>query len=157
LLVLEEEGGDHFFGEPALKLDDLMHVDFSGQGVISLLDATRLASRSPRVYATFLLWLLSELFEQLPEAGEAEKLKLVFFSTRPTCSSARPPGRGKSAERQLFSAAVQALFKSAPGHGRSAAQKCGALHRQPDRPPDRAWHTRFHFRRTPLTAGKVVS
>jgi DNA helicase HerA-like ATPase len=79
LLVLEEEGGDHFFGEPALKLDDLMHVDFSGRGVISVLDATRLASRSPRVYATFLLWLLSELFEQLPETGEAEKPKLVFF------------------------------------------------------------------------------
>ncbi|PUD98320.1 MAG: ATP-binding protein, partial [Candidatus Sedimenticola endophacoides] len=79
LLVLEEQGGDHFFGEPALQLQDLMQVDFSGNGVISLLDATRLASRSPRLYTAFLLWILSELFEQLPEQGDAEKPRLVFF------------------------------------------------------------------------------
>lgn len=79
LLVLGEQGGDVFFGEPALQLNDLMHVDFSGRGVISILDATRLASQSPRIYATFLLWLLSELFEQLPEVGDADKPKLVFF------------------------------------------------------------------------------
>jgi len=79
LLVLEEQGGDVFFGEPALALADLMHVDFSGNGVISLLDATSLMSRSPKIYATFLLWLLSELFEQLPEVGDAERPKMVFF------------------------------------------------------------------------------
>lgn len=79
LLVLEEQGGDVFFGEPALALADLMHVDFSGNGVISLLDATSLMSRSPKIYATFLLWLLAELFEQLPEVGDLSLPKMVFF------------------------------------------------------------------------------
>lgn len=79
LLVLEEQGGNLFFGEPALQLNDLLHVDFSGRGVISILDSTRLVAQSPRIYATFLLWLLSELFEQLPEAGDADKPRLVFF------------------------------------------------------------------------------
>ncbi|HHJ38480.1 MAG: ATP-binding protein [Methylothermaceae bacteria B42] len=79
LLVLEEQGAEGFFGEPALQLDDLMHVDFSGQGVISILDATELIQRSPRLYAAFLLWLLSELFENLPEVGDQEKPKLVLF------------------------------------------------------------------------------
>ncbi len=79
LLVLEEQGGNLFFGEPALQLSDLLHVDFSGRGVINILDATRLAAQSPRIYATFLLWLLAELFEQLPEAGDADKPRLVFF------------------------------------------------------------------------------
>jgi uncharacterized protein len=78
LLVLEQQGAEHFFGEPALKLDDLMQVDFSGNGVVSVLDATQLLPK-PRLYATFLLWLLSELFEQLPEVGDVEKPKLVFF------------------------------------------------------------------------------
>lgn len=79
LLVLEEQGADRFFGEPALQLKDLMHCDFSGRGVISLLDASTLIHRSPRVYAAFLLWLLAELFEQLPEAGDADLPKLVLF------------------------------------------------------------------------------
>lgn len=79
LLVLEEQGGDSFFGEPALELRDLMQVDFSGNGVISLLDATRLAAESPRLYSAFLLWILSELFEQLPEQGDTDKPKMVFF------------------------------------------------------------------------------
>lgn len=79
LLVLEEQGAEHFFGEPALELRDLMQTDFSGNGVISLLDATRLASESPRLYTAFLLWILSELFEQLPEQGDADKPKMVFF------------------------------------------------------------------------------
>jgi DNA helicase HerA-like ATPase len=79
LLVLEEQGGDVFFGEPALTLADLMHVDFSGNGVVSLLDATGLMSRSPKIYATFLLWLMSELFEQLPEVGDLDRPKMVFF------------------------------------------------------------------------------
>jgi hypothetical protein len=79
LLVLEEQGADRFFGEPALDLRDLMRVDFSGQGVVSVLDATRLMRDAPRVYAAFLLWLLSELFEDLPEVGDAAKPKLVLF------------------------------------------------------------------------------
>ncbi|MEJ1409283.1 MAG: DUF853 family protein [Candidatus Sedimenticola sp. (ex Thyasira tokunagai)] len=79
LLVLEEQGGDSFFGEPALQLHDLMQVDFSGNGVISLLDSSRLIAQSPRLYTAFLLWILSELFEQLPEQGDQEKPKMVFF------------------------------------------------------------------------------
>ncbi len=78
LLVLEQQGAEHFFGEPALQLADIMQVDFSGNGVISVLDATSLMP-NPRLYTTFLLWLLSELFEQLPEAGDLDKPKLVFF------------------------------------------------------------------------------
>ena len=78
LLVLEQQGAENFFGEPALKLSDLMQVDFSGNGVVSVLDATQLLP-NPRLYATFLLWLLAELFEQLPEVGDIEKPKLVFF------------------------------------------------------------------------------
>ncbi len=79
LLVLEEQGAEHFFGEPALKLSDLMQVDFSGNGVISIFDATKLIAQAPRVYSSFLLWLLSELFEQLPEVGDPDIPKLVFF------------------------------------------------------------------------------
>jgi DNA helicase HerA-like ATPase len=79
LLVLEEQGAEHFFGEPAVKLSDLMQIDFSGNGVIGILDATKLMAESPRVYSSFLLWLLSELFEQLPEVGDPDKPKLVFF------------------------------------------------------------------------------
>jgi DNA helicase HerA-like ATPase len=78
LLVLEEAGGDVFFGEPALKIEHLMQSDFSGRGVISILDATTLY-HSPRIYATFLLWLLSELMEELPERGDADRPRLVFF------------------------------------------------------------------------------
>lgn len=78
LLVLEQAGGEQFFGEPALKIEHLMQTDFSGRGVISLLDATGLQS-NPRIYATFLLWLLSELMEELPERGDAELPELVFF------------------------------------------------------------------------------
>ena len=79
LLRLEEEGGDIFFGEPALKLEDLIAVDGeTGYGMINVLAADKLI-RSPAVYSTFLLWLLSELFEQLPEVGDPEKPRLVFF------------------------------------------------------------------------------
>ncbi len=79
LLVLDEQGAAHLFGEPALRLDDLMMTDFSGQGVVSIMDVTQLLQRSPRVYASFLIWLLSELFEQLPEVGDADKPRLVLF------------------------------------------------------------------------------
>ena len=79
LLVLEEQGAEHFFGEPAIKLEDFCKTDFSGNGVISILDATELTTKSPRLYATFLLWLLSDLFETLPEVGDADRPKLVLF------------------------------------------------------------------------------
>jgi len=79
LLVLEEQGAEQFFGEPAIELADLMRVDEDGCGMINLLDATILSSQSPRLYSTFLLWLLSELFEELPEVGNPEKPKMVFF------------------------------------------------------------------------------
>ncbi|MGX1096865.1 helicase HerA-like domain-containing protein [Amorphus sp. MBR-141] len=79
LLVLEEQGGDSFFGEPALAIADLMKTDpASGRGVVNVLAADKLMS-SPRLYATFLLWLLSELFEELPEVGDPDRPKLVFF------------------------------------------------------------------------------
>jgi hypothetical protein len=78
LLVLEGQGGDTLFGEPALDLDDLFLTDDSGAGRINILAADQLM-QSPRLYATFLLWLLSELFETLPEVGDPDKPKLVFF------------------------------------------------------------------------------
>jgi len=78
LLTLERDGGDHFFAEPALELGDLMRTDARGRGVISILAADQLILK-PRLYTTFLLWLLSELFENLPEVGDLEKPKLVFF------------------------------------------------------------------------------
>ncbi|MGA7074419.1 helicase HerA-like domain-containing protein [Bradyrhizobium sp.] len=78
LLVLENQGGDKFFGEPALDLKDFMRTGRDGRGMVNILAADRLM-QSPRLYATFLLWMLSELFEQLPEAGDPPKPKLVFF------------------------------------------------------------------------------
>src|SRR5918912_3663999 len=78
LLVLENQGGTKFFGEPALTLKDFMKTDSEGRGYINILVADRLM-QSPRLYATFLLWMLSELFEELPEAGDLPKPKLVFF------------------------------------------------------------------------------
>lgn len=78
LLVLENQGGARFFGEPALALKDFMRTDSDGRGMINILVADKLM-QNPQLYATFLLWMLSELFEQLPEAGDPPKPKLVFF------------------------------------------------------------------------------
>lgn len=78
LMMLEQEGADQFFGEPALDLNHLMQVTLEGTGVINVLDATTLVNQ-PKLYAIFLLWLISELFENLPEQGDADKPKLVFF------------------------------------------------------------------------------
>jgi DNA helicase HerA-like ATPase len=78
LLVLENQGGEAFFGEPALALDDFIRTDREGRGTINILAADKLME-NPRLYATFLLWLLSELFEELPEVGDPDKPKLVFF------------------------------------------------------------------------------
>ena len=78
LLVLENQGGAKFFGEPALTLKDFMRADSDGRGMVNILVADKLM-QSPRLYATFLLWMLSELFEELPEVGDLPKPKLVFF------------------------------------------------------------------------------
>jgi len=78
LLAIDQQGGDRFFGEPALNIADLMQIDEQGRGVVNILAADRPLA-APKAYATLLLWLLAELFEQLPEAGDPEKPKLVFF------------------------------------------------------------------------------
>jgi DNA helicase HerA-like ATPase len=78
LLSLDREGGSDFFGEPALDLNDLLRTDLSGHGVVNILSADQLILK-PKLFSTFLLWLLSELFEKLPEVGDVEKPKLVFF------------------------------------------------------------------------------
>ncbi len=78
LLSLEQAGGAAFFGEPAVSLTDLMLQAPNGRGVVNVLAADKLI-HSPRLYATFMLWLMSEMFEQLPEVGDLDKPKLVFF------------------------------------------------------------------------------
>ncbi len=78
LIGIEEQGGDRFFGEPMLNIDDLLQTDAAGRGMVNILAADKLMN-SPRLYAVFLLWLLSELFEQLPEVGDLDQPKLVFF------------------------------------------------------------------------------
>jgi DNA helicase HerA-like ATPase len=78
LLQLETQGADKFFGEPMLNIDDLMQTDGNGRGMVNILAADKLY-QAPRLYATFLLWLLSELFERLPEIGDPDQPKLVFF------------------------------------------------------------------------------
>jgi len=78
LVGIQQQGGDKFFAEPALNLDDLMQTDSNGHGIINILASDKLL-QSPKVYATLLLWMLSELFEKLPEVGDPDKPKLVFF------------------------------------------------------------------------------
>ncbi|MDY0013623.1 MAG: DUF853 family protein [Rhodocyclaceae bacterium] len=78
LLTLEQQGGDKFFGEPMLDIQDLIQTDGEGRGVINILAADKLYN-APKLYSTFLLWLLSELFEQLPEVGDVDKPRMVFF------------------------------------------------------------------------------
>lgn len=78
LLTLEDQGGNDFFGEPALELDDFMQCDDEGKGIINILDSVKL-SLSPVLYSTFLLWMLSKLYETLPEVGDLDKPKFVFF------------------------------------------------------------------------------
>ncbi len=78
LMQIEAQGGDRFFGEPMLNIDDFMQTDANGRGIVNILAADKLMT-APRLYATFLLWLLSELFENLPEVGDLDKPKMVFF------------------------------------------------------------------------------
>lgn len=79
LLILQQQGVENFLGEPVLNLNDLIRTDLSGRGIINMMDVTQLVQKSPRLYATILLWLLSELFENLPEVGDADKPKFVMF------------------------------------------------------------------------------
>lgn len=79
LLILEEQGAENFFNEPAVELDDLIKTDFSGNGVVNVLDVSTLIHQSPKLYACFLIWLLAELFENLPEIGDADRPKFVLF------------------------------------------------------------------------------
>lgn len=79
LVTLEDQGAANFFGEPALNLEDFMQTDGRGRGVINILAADKLMQKAPKVYSIFLLWMMAELFEQLPEAGDLDKPKLVFF------------------------------------------------------------------------------
>ena len=79
LLILEEQGAEQFFNEPVVVLDDLIKTDFSGNGVVNVFDASSIVHQSPRLYACFLLWLLAELFENLPEVGDADRPKFVLF------------------------------------------------------------------------------
>ncbi len=79
LLVLEQQDGETLLGEPALNLNDFMKVDYSGQGVINIMDVTTVMNKGPKLYSTFLLWMLSELFENLPEVGDMDKPKFVLF------------------------------------------------------------------------------
>ncbi|MDZ4786869.1 MAG: helicase HerA-like domain-containing protein [bacterium] len=78
LLMLEEQGAELFFAEPALNIEDLLQTDQNGRGIVNILSANKLM-QSPKLYSTFLLWLLTELFEKLPEVGDLDKPKLVFF------------------------------------------------------------------------------
>src|SRR5690554_7462783 len=90
LLQLDSQGAGQFFGEPALEIDDFIGCDEQGRGYINILAADQLM-RSPKLYATFLLWLLAELFETLPEVGDPDKPKLVFFfDESPNWVSAKP-------------------------------------------------------------------
>ncbi len=79
LLMLEEQGAEEFFNEPVVALDDLIKTDFSGNGIVSVFDASTIIHQSPRLYACFLLWLLAELFENLPEVGDADRPRFVLF------------------------------------------------------------------------------
>jgi len=101
LVVIEEQGGNKFFGEPALDIKDLMRTTRDGRGYVNVLMADRLM-QSPQLYATFLLWLLSELFEDLPEVGDPEKPKLVFFFDEAhLLFSDAPPGLVKKIEQTV--------------------------------------------------------
>lgn len=89
LLSLEQQGAAHFFGEPMLDIKDWMRTDASGKGIINILSAEKLY-QMPKLYAASLLWMLSELYEQLPEAGDLENPSWCSSSTKPICCSTMP-------------------------------------------------------------------
>jgi DNA helicase HerA-like ATPase len=114
LLALESQGADKFFGEPALNLDDLIQTQ-GGKGVINILAADKLMQKSPKVYATFLLWMLSELFENLPEIGDPEKPTLVFFFDEahlPSPTSRRQSSKIEQMVRLIRSKGIGVYFVS---------------------------------------------
>jgi len=116
LLMLEREGGRKFFGEPALQLEDFMQTSRDGRGMINILAADKLIM-SPRVYSTFLLWLLSELFETLPELGDPEQPVLVFFFDE--------------AHLLFRDSPKHLLEKNRTGRALDSFQRSGGLFRQP--------------------------
>ncbi len=114
LLSLASQGGDLFFGEPALNIEDLLQTDSNGRGVVNLLAADRLM-QSPQLYATFLLWLLSELFEHLPEAGDLPKPKLVFFFDEAHLLFATDSGSQSTALRSRIEQVVRLIRSKGVG------------------------------------------
>ena len=116
LLTLESAGGDHFFGEPMLDIQDLLQTDEAGHGHINVLAASKL-TQSSRLYACFLLWLLSELFEQLPEVGDPDKPVLVFFFDE---------------AHLLFNDAPRRCWRRSNWWCGSSAQRGGCLLRDPE-------------------------
>ena len=126
LLQIEEQGGDRFFGEPMLNIDDLMQTDDKGRGVVNILAADKLMN-SPKLYATFLLWMLAELFEQLPEVGDPEKPKVVSAELPAKVFAGRPGPLGGEAEATAWAQAALVPLRLTPpppsrpqtGHRRS--------------------------------------
>ncbi len=123
LLTLENQGGSKFFGEPALALKDLMKVDRDGRGTINLLAADKLMA-SPQLYATFLLWLLSELFEELPRSATSTSRSWSSSSTRPTSCSTTPRRRwSRRSSRWCASSAPRASASISSPRTRSTCRR----------------------------------
>ena len=125
LLQLRAQGGDHFFGEPALDLEDFLKLDENGQGIVNILAADKLMA-SPRLYSTFLLWLLSELFELLPEVGDLDKPKLAFFFDEAHLVEARRPLREKVEQVVRLSLKGVGVYSS-PESDRHSDKVAGSL------------------------------
>jgi DNA helicase HerA-like ATPase len=124
LLQIDEQGGDMFFGEPAVKLEDFMQT-VSGKGVLNLLAADQLIN-APKLYSTFLLWLLSELFESLPEAGDLDKPKLVSFLTKLICCfrTLRKPSSIRSSRSCALFAQRASAYISSPKTLPTSPKRC---------------------------------
>ena len=144
LLVLENQGGENLFGEPALELSDIIRTDPDGRGRISILAADKLMG-SPRLYATFLLWLLSELFEDLPEVGDPDKPKLVFFFDEAHLLVRR---RAEGAARQgRAGGAADPLEGGGRLFHHPEPRRRARRHSRPARQPDPARAARLHRER----------
>ena len=109
LLPLENQGGDLFFGEPDLDIYDWMRTDVYGKGIVNVLNCVKLV-QNPTLYASFLLWMMSELFQKLPEAGDLEKPKLVFFFDEGTLLFADAP--------KILVQKIEQVVKADPFQGR---------------------------------------
>jgi len=152
LATLEQQGAEALFGEPALQLEDLLRLDGDGRGRIHLLDASRLVHEAPKVYATFLLWLLAELFEQLPERGDADKPVLaLFFDEAHLLFNGTPKAlqdRLEQVVRLIRSKGVGVFFYH-PVAKRSAGQRAGPIGFAYS-----AWLARVHRQGAEGTAGR---